>query len=284
MFKIIIDSTCDLAQDILDQYDIKMLSLMVNVDGQSYRDKKEITTQETHQKISENVDIKTSLPFGEDIYTLFKEYASQGIDFIYLAFSSKLSGTYNLAYGILEELKQEYPNTRMEIVDTKTGGIGINLIVQEMLKKREETNNYDETLKLAQYLSNHIKFYFMVNDLSQLAKGSRISKTIASLANSLHIRPILLVEDGEIKSFAKTRGTKKALMKLASIIKETSYNSKQTLAINYSNNKQLADDIHDILKDKEGFNNFIYQPIGSVLSIHIGLDAVGVALFDEYNI
>lgn len=279
MIKIIIDSTCEFPQDLIEKYDIKMLSLMVNIGEKAYRDKVEISTSEVYQKITEGVDIKTSLPSSQDIYDLFASYAKQGNDFIYISIASKLSGTYSLAHQILNEVKEEYPNLKAGIVDSQTSGLGIGIMIFDIIDRIEKNQSFEEVFAFAQDLTNHVKAYVMVNDLSQLVKGGCISKTKGVLASTLSIRPILQVKDGEVKAIVQVRGTKKAIKKLVELVDDYSFDKNQTIAINYSSNQNLAEDLISELKNI-GFHNFVYEPIGSVLSSHFGLDAVGAFLID----
>lgn len=258
-----------------------MVSLTVNIGDKSYRDKLEISTDEIYEKIKEGIDIKTSLPLAQDLLDAFTTYAKQGIDFIYLSISSELSGSYSLANNILDEVKQYYPNLKAGIIDTKTSALGIGIMLYDLHRKIDENNTFEEVFETAQALPKHVITHFMVNDLSQLIKGGRVGKAKGAIASILHIRPILQVDEGIIKPKTQARGSKKALKKLVEIVEEASYDKNQIIAINYSNNRQLADDLIEELK-RVGFNNFIYEPIGSVLSSHFGLDAVGVFLIDTF--
>src|SRR5690554_3459932 len=112
------DSTSDLPDDIIKEYDIDILPLRVTINEKEYIDKVTITVEEVYASMKEGIYPKTSLPNPKKIYELFKEYASKGVDFIFYSFSAKLSSTYQTAYLIIKELKEKYPNVKMEIIDT----------------------------------------------------------------------------------------------------------------------------------------------------------------------
>lgn len=280
MIKVIIDSTCDLSQEYIEKYDIKMIPLTITIDGIEYKDKVDIDHTYVQEKIDANADIKTSLPYSQDIYDMFREYASIGQDFIFISFSSDMSGTYNHARNILQDVQEEYPDVKMGIVDSRAGALATGLIAINTAKMAQKEESFEEVLEYSKYLTQHIKLYFMVNDLSQLAKGGRISKAAAAIGNTLNIRPILQVSDGEIKLLTQIRGTKKALKKLVKLVMDNIGDPKQLLAVNYSRNIDLADTVIEEFTTNQGIEQTICEPIGSVLTTHIGNDAVGVYFFD----
>lgn len=257
-----------------------MIPLQIDIDNKTYLDKVDISIEKIHEKIKENYKINTSLPLHAKIYDTFVKHASNGNDFIYIAFSSKLSGTYNYACNILEEVQALYPDVKMAVIDSKSGGLATGLIVLKTLDKLKETNNFDEMITYINLLTKHIQHMFMVNDLSQLAKQGRINKNVAVIGNVFHIRPIMHVVDGEIKLLTQSRGTNNAVKKLVDLVMK-SIKDFQYIGINYSNNFKLVDDVKAIFKKKYQLIDFILEPIGSVLTSNIGLDAVGIYFFDE---
>lgn len=104
MIKIIVDSICHLPEGMFEEYDIKVLPLKVSLNNVEYLDKVNIQVDEVYSEMRKGVVPKTSQVSPGHIYELFNRYCEDGIDFIYLAFSSVLSGTCGLVQNILEEL------------------------------------------------------------------------------------------------------------------------------------------------------------------------------------
>src|SRR5690554_4385325 len=119
MIKIIIDSTTDLPTDLLKKYNLTQIPLQVLVDGQSYRDKVEITEEDFYEKLIGGSKVSTSLPLYEDYFNAFELYAKENIPFIYLTITSGLSGTYNQGRLVLKDVQEKYPNSKMTIIDSK---------------------------------------------------------------------------------------------------------------------------------------------------------------------
>src|SRR5690554_2407547 len=101
MIKIIVDSTCDLNKTFLKENDVAILPLSVVIEEQAFLDGIEITTEEVFKYMEKGIVPKTSQVRPKDAYALFEDYAKKGYDFIYVSFSSQMSGTYSSLLSIL---------------------------------------------------------------------------------------------------------------------------------------------------------------------------------------
>lgn len=275
--KIIIDSTTDLTYRYIKENKIDQISLQVFIDGISYRDIKEINVTTLIEAINDKKDIKTSLPILSDMYDLFSKYAKENIPFIFFTFSKKLSGTFNAATLIVNELKEKY-DTKMAIIDTKNGGMASALIVKRFINNINEDMSFEEKVDYAYELTNKMKQIFLVNDLSQLKKGGRIS-TLQSLIGSLiHIKPILFINDGEIKVYKNTIGLKRALKELINFTLNNVSNLETEIGVSYVENEVILNDTLKLLKES-GYKNIVSNRLASVMAAHIGLDAVSINFF-----
>jgi DegV family protein with EDD domain len=210
MIKIIVDSTCDLPQDILKEYDIKVMPLNVLINDVEYRDRVDIQTDQVYEYMKKGVVPRTSQIYPEEIYNTFIDYAKKTYDFIYLAFSSALSGTFDLAKMIQKEIKDRYPKVHMEVVDSKSGSFATGIIALQAAKLADKGYEISEILEQVNFMVKHIEHIFVISDLSWLLKGGRISKIAAKTGSILNLRPLLDVQNGHLKVIGVVRGKKKS--------------------------------------------------------------------------
>jgi DegV family protein with EDD domain len=280
--KIIIDSTCDLTDDLMTMYDIKSLPLRVLLNGKEYLDKVTIQVDEVYEAMRQGIVPKTSLPNPADIFTAFNNYCTKGYDFIYLAFSSLLSGTYQLASTIMDELKLKFPEIRMQIIDTRGGSTAIGLIALQAARMSDSGNNFDTIVSQVFKLVDHVEHIFTITDLNWLINGGRISRSAGMLGKILNIKPILHVNDGKMEVIGKVRGRKNSLNTIVDILEERIRNfPDQIIGISHADDLKCAEELSNMIDSRLGIKSKIINKIGSVLGSHLGIGGVGVFFFNQ---
>ncbi|GFN34728.1 DegV family protein [Tepidimicrobium xylanilyticum] len=283
MIKIIMDSTSDLPDNMIKKYNIDILPLRVLLKEKEHLDKVTISVEEVYEAMRKGISPKTSMPNPKNAYDLFKKYASKGINFIYFSFSSKLSSTYENCYMIIEKLKKEYPEVKMEIIDTKAGSFASGLITLQGAIFAKLGKKFEDIIEYSKENVKHIEHIFTIDDLSWLLKGGRISKSSAIIGRALNIKPILDLQDGRIVVIKKVRGRKRALNTIADLVQNRIKDfPDQIIGIAHADDLSSALELKDMLIERIGHNcNILIEKIGSVLASHIGIGGVGVFFFSK---
>lgn len=289
MIKIIVDSTCDLPDELMEMYDIKSLPLKVLLNGREYLDKVTIQVDEVYEAMRQGIVPKTSLPNPQDILSVFNDYCSKGYDFIYLALSSLLSGTYQLASTIMDELKVNFPERRMQIIDSRGGSTATGLIALQAARMSDTGKSFDTIVSQVFKLVDHVEHIFTITDLNWLIKGGRISRSAAIIGNILSIKPILQVNNGLMEVIGKVRGRKNSLNTVVDILEERISNfPDQIIGISHADDLESAEELSHLIDGRLGAKCKIINKIGSVLGSHLGIGGVGVFFFnkkpDIYNL
>ncbi|HHY10600.1 MAG TPA: DegV family protein [Firmicutes bacterium] len=205
--KIITDSACDLPQNLLDEYGIHVLPFLVFIEGEEFVAGETIKEAQVYQAIREGQVPKTAQVPTKIIVEAFKEYAAAGQECIYIAFSSKLSGTCNTARAVAAELKRNYPDFKITVCDTLSGSLGQGLIVLEAAQLALAGASSQEIVaRVNLRAKNNVEHIFSVDDLNYLYRGGRVGYANAFLGGILNIKPILHVKDGLMIPIQKVRG------------------------------------------------------------------------------
>ena len=110
----------------------------------------------------------------------WKELASSGEGGIYIAFSSELSGTFDTAIMIKDQVKETNPNMNLIIIDSRCASLGYGLLVKEAVRLRDAGEDDVRTIESKiRYMAAHMEHLFTVQDLDYMARGGRVSKTSA---------------------------------------------------------------------------------------------------------
>lgn len=282
MIRIIADSTCDIAEELLRGYDLITLPLVITVDGQNYLDGVDIGIEQVYDWMRRDILPQTAQVPYDVMRNAFEDCCKRGEDFIYLSFSSEMSGCFSLSAVITEELKAEYDNIRMEIVDSQGGSCATGLIVLQALKMAEAGHTMDEILKEVRFMIDHVEHIFTVADLNWMVKGGRISKPLGLAGSVLNIRPWLDVERGKMIVKGMVRGEKKAIALITEEVKKRSGAfSRQLIAIAHAGDRLLAEKVEEKIKESLPECATAITEIGGVLGVHLGMSGIGVFFFNE---
>ena len=193
--KIITDSACDITKEMEQKCGVEIIPLQVDLDGNLLKDREDITPYEVYEKMRAGSAPKTSLVLSDRLLDSLTNHAKDGDEVIYLAFSGALSGSYNLAKLTAEDVCAEYPDFKVEVIDTKCASFGQGMVVLLACDALEKGMAYDEIVAKVRDWSDNMEHIFTVDDLEYLYRGGRVSKTSKVLGGLLGIKPILHVSD-----------------------------------------------------------------------------------------
>ncbi|MCK9443277.1 MAG: DegV family protein [Tissierellaceae bacterium] len=271
--RILSDSACDLPKDILEEYNIDTVPIVVIKDDKEYFDGETITPQEVYDGMKEGIIYKTAQIPPNIFNDKFEEYAKNDEDIIYIAFSSGLSGTYQTSVFVKEQIQEKYPNFKLEIIDTKAASGGFGLIVYYAAKMVKEGKSKEEILRAIEFYRDHMESIFTVDDIEYLFRGGRVSRTQAFLGGLLNIKPVLDVEDGKLVPIEKVRGKNKVFKSMLDLMEERTKEAnlkEQTICITHGDNLEGALKLKEQIKERFGSEIFLINTIGAAIGAHSG--------------
>ncbi|ALC92921.1 fatty acid-binding protein DegV [Bacillus sp. FJAT-18017] len=276
------DSACDLPLAFYEENGVGLFPLKVLLDGEEYEDVRTISPKTVFEAIRNGKMPKTSQASPAGFEKAFTEMAENKEDGIYIAFSSQLSGTYQTAVMVLEQVKEKYPDFRLSIVDTKNASLGYGLIVLGAAKLAASGASKEEILADVEFRSKHMESLFTVEDLDHLAKGGRVSKASAFLGGLLNIKPLLNVEDGKLVPIEKIRGKKKLLRRVVEVMGERGQNlNQQVIGISHADDLETANEMKQMIVDAYSPREVYITDIGSAVGAHTGPGTIAIFFLNE---
>jgi DegV family protein with EDD domain len=280
--KILADSACDLPLDFYKEYNVTLFPLKVQLNGIEYEDVKTIEPKLIYDAIRNGTVPKTSQTSPLLFEQVFTNMAENNEDGIYIALSSALSGTYQTAVMILDQVKENYPNFDLTIVDTKCASLGSGLIVMEAARLAAKNTPKEEILQDVLFRTQHMEHLFTVEDLDYLAKGGRVSKASAFLGGLLNIKPLLNVEDGKLVPIEKIRGKKKLLHRILEIMKERGADlNEQIIGISHADNDETALEMRKMIEEEFQPKDVYISAIGSAIGAHTGPGTIAIFFLNQ---
>lgn len=217
---------------------------------------------------------KTSQPSPQSFNNVFSSIKIDEIG-LYISLSSMLSGTYQTAMMV----KNQNNFNNIFIVDSKLASVGQKELVKKALELINNNLEINQIINKLELFKNKIKLIASLDNLKYLARGGRISKTIANFANILNLKVIISVSNEGIKLLSKAIGNNHSTTKLIEIINKENINNQYKIIPIYSykdnNCKKFLERFNNNLIDKNMY------PIGSTIGTHIGPYAFGVVFIEN---
>ena len=272
-YVIFTDSCCDIDPRQLEQWGVPFANMTFSFDGE---DKEyvnaDISNKEFYDRMRQGAHARTAAINAAAFTDAFVPILQSGKDVLYIAFSSGLSTTVNSAHMAAEELKAQYPDRKIRIVDTLAASAGGGLMVYMAVMKKNAGASLEETAEYISSLVPHHCIWFTVDDLEYLKRGGRVSPLVAFAGGVLGIKPVLQMDDeGHLVRVTTARGRKKAIEMLAEKYAELSYEEKNTpIFISHAQCQEDAKRLADILQERHGVETTMIAEIGPVIGSHAG--------------
>lgn len=279
MIRIITDTAANLPAELIQKYNIIVVPLSYTInDVQATQNPAEnFNGTEFYNAMRSGADIKTSMSGIDSFIKPFKTALEQDCDIMYLGISGGISGTVNAARLAADELKKDFPNRKIIIIDTLAASLGEGLQVltaAEMIKNGFDIDTVEQNIAS---IKKRMCQFFTVDDLNYLKKGGRISGATAVVGTMLNIKPILTGdEEGKIVSCGRVRGKRVALANLAEKYMRLAQDKAADIGIAHADDKDGAEILLTELKKRGFYGNCITVCYEPVTGAHVGPGTVAL--------
>lgn len=275
------DSTCDLSDELIQQYGITIIPLCILLDEKSYYDKLEIKPHEifewadAHKKTPKTAAI--TLEYAEQI---LRPCMDAGEDVIFFGISEQMSTTCN----VMRLAAKEFHTGNVYVIDSQNLSTGIGLQVLRAAELAASGKTAEEIVKEIEACRHKVHASFVVDTLTYLAMGGRCSSATALLGNALKLHPCIEVENGKMGVGKKYRGKMSSVLQhyLNDQTEQLKSADKTRIFITFSEiDPALVAQVHNYLDSLQLFTEIIETNAGGVISSHCGRGTLGVLYYME---
>ena len=267
------DSACDIAPELLKEWGVKYQNLTFHfVDEEREYQNEEMSPADFYACMRAGRVAKTAAINVETFKAAFEEVLKQGLDLLYLGFSSGLSNTSNAGQLAANELAELYPERKIIVIDTLCASAGQGLLVYLTVQKKNEGANIEEAAAYARELVPHLCHWFTVDDLMFLKRGGRVSPAVALIGTMLNIKPVMHVDDeGHLIKVSQARGRKASLKAIVEQYDALALTPDAgTVFICHGDCMDDAQRLAGMIRDKHGVEVKLITYTGTVIGAHSG--------------
>ncbi|MBL51187.1 MAG: hypothetical protein CMG57_04440 [Candidatus Marinimicrobia bacterium] len=271
---IIVDSGCDLPEEILEEFNIHMVPVRLNFGDEHHVDKVTITPEEFwHQLKTNPIHPQTSQPTQGDFRRQYQFLTGHYKNAISIHLPASVSGTMQSAILAADDTK----GLPVDLVDSHNGSVGIGLIALRAAEAVQQGLDKDEILQIVHLAVESTTVYIGLNTLDYVVKGGRVSANKKKIANLLRINPILSFAKNGINTIGKTFGSNYKTEKLVKFVTNKIPDGPFRVGLAHGNAPDIAEKAR-IHFEELGAEKVVTTEIGPALGVHAGPDSLVIAI------
>lgn len=281
MSKVIVvtDSNSGITPDEAKMLGVEVLPMPFYINEQMYYENIDLTQEQFYEKLAAGGDIKTSMPLVGDVTDKWDELLKENDEIVYIPMSSGLSSSCETAYM----LSQDYDG-KVQVVNNQRISVTMRQSVIDAKNLAEEGKNAAEIKQILEDAKFESSIYIMVDTLTYLKKGGRITPAAAALGTLLKLKPVLQIQGEKLDAFAKARTVKQAKSIMIDAMKsdfEKRFGNPDGSQINlemaYTYDLAAAEAFKEEVQAAFPNNDIVMSPLSLSISCHIGPGALAIA-------
>ncbi len=283
---LIIDSCCDLPLELVQRDGVFLVEFPFLFETEQHLDDfgHSMPAKEFYDRMRKGESPTTSQVSIPTYAEVFEAAARSGVPTVYLCFTSRLSGSYDVAVLVREQMKEKYPDAQLYVVDTKLASVAEGALVYEALRQRDAGLTAEELVEWACEARYFLNMLFMVDDLEALRRGGRIPDGVAAAGAKLDVKPMLSIDlEGKLSLKGVARGRKKGIRQLAQYYfdKVSQEGPSGIIVTGNSDCPKDVERLHDLISKEKEDAMFLDSHIGPVIGSHVGPGMIAIVFWGQ---
>jgi DegV family protein with EDD domain len=281
MIGIVTDSTCDIPENLIQQYGIKIVPLYIIWKDQQFKDRVEMSPMEFYQRLeSDTIKPTTSQATVNDFKETYEEMIQRGFtELIVLTISSAMSGTFQMASEAAKLV--DIPVT---VVDTKGPTMTLGWQVLVAARARDLGENVKSILEKIELARKRMVQFVAMDTLEYLKHGGRIGGAVIWVGGLLNVKPLVCInhETGLVEAVGISRTQKSLINSMyKKFFQRLDLSKKLHIAVLHGNVPEKADELAKRIQEDFNPVEIIINITGPVLGVNTGPDALALCGYFE---
>lgn len=277
--KIITDSTADLPSELASELDITVIPTMIHFGDQAYRAGLDMTNEQFYRRVAEGGPYPTTSSPPPGVFEhYYRQYSREYDGVLSIHLSHRFSSVLKSAKIARDRLPASL--TRVEVIDSTMTSLGMGLVVLAAARAAKDGMPFEALYQQVMHTIQHTHMVFFVDSVEYLERSGRMTQATAMLGSMQRIKPLLILDEGEIVPYDRTRTRAKAIEGLFTFIEDFPHVEK--VAIMHST---TPDDVEKLLEKIDPIfprDRVMVGEYGPSLGVHLGPSTMGVAVYEGF--
>ena len=275
------DSTCDIPQEFLDKYDIKVVPLTIIWGEEQFQDGVNLTAKDFYKRLETDPSLPTtSQPTPQQMVLAYEAAKNDGAEeILIITISSAMSGTHESAKAAAAMV-----DLPVKVVDSKANSMSLGWQVLAAARARESGGDLQAMIDAADQARSSMVYIITLDTLEYLHKGGRIGGASHFIGNLLNLKPQISVDhkSGEVAGGRRSRTRKKALNDLfVDFFDQVDREKPLRIAVLHNAALEEANTLTEKIKSEINPAEIIISIVSPVLGVHTGPRAVAICGYTE---
>jgi DegV family protein with EDD domain len=280
---IVADSVACLPKELVEEYGIRVVpAANIFINGKIYRDWLDISPAQAYEELEKAPGrFSTSAISPESFADAFRELSPHTKNILCITLASELSAVHDVAKLARESVRERLPETRIEVMDSRTAAAAEGLVVLAAARAAAEGKDLAAVMEAAEHVAGRVHVVGLLETVRYVYRTGRVPKVAAWVASALRIKPIFTISGGKARSVAIVRSKQRGLDRLIEIMRKKVGTAPVRVAVMYASGPQEALALKEVVSANFNCVEIFVMEFSPVMAYSTGPGVVGLAFYAE---
>ncbi len=279
---IVVDSIACLTREMVEQYRITILPLNFYVGGKIYRDWVDVTPSEAYELFLRDPDsFKTSSVSPGECLETYRKIGQEADSIFCITVSSKISAVYTAAMEARDLIRDELPQTAIEVMDSETVAVAEGFIALAAARAAIQGKSLAEVVRVAEVVREKVSVFIFLDTMRHVYRSGRIPKIASQAGSMLNIKPIMTTASGVLHFAGVVRSKKVGVERLLKIMKDKVGSNPVHVAVTHAYAPDDAEDLKERIAAEFHCDEIWISEFSPLMGYACGTGTLGVAFYSD---
>ena len=279
---VVTDSIANLTKQMVEQYRIGVVPIMLLVKGKLYRDGVDMSPSEAYELFLQDPESFSTSPASPGHYLeAYRKAGKQAKNILCITLSSKVSTGYEMACVAKEQAKSEIPDTLIEVMDSQNVIAAEGFIALAAARVAAEERDLAEVVKVAEEVRDKVAFVILLDTIRHVYRTGRIPKVASQVGSMLNIRPILTSSSGLIRFKGIVRNREHGINRLLETLRDKVGQSPVHVAVMHAYAPEEAERLKERIASEFNCAELFITEFSPVMGYATGTGTLGFAFYKD---
>ena len=279
---VITDSIACLTRELVEKYKIGIVPITICFRDKVYKDWIDLTPTQAYELFLEDPEaFKTSPASAGRYLEAYHEASREVANILCVTLSSKVSTGYDMARVAREQARTELPETRIEVLDSRSVTAAEGFIALVAARAAAEGMDLAEVVKAAEEVRDKTTFLILLDTIRHVYRTGRIPKVASQIGSMLGVKPILTISSGLVQFAGAVRNKERGIDRILLMMREKVGQSPVHVAVMHAYALDEAEKLMERIRSEFNCAELWLTEFSPVMGYACGTGTVGFAFYKD---